>query len=68
MNTARQRVRQSYIERGVEVESDRKRHTQVIHYTPINTTTSYMLHTSRSLIVIEDRHKHRNMDRLLIHA
>ena len=61
-------MRQSEIEREIEGESERKRHRQVIHDTPINTTTSYMLHTSRSLIVIEDRHKHRNMDRLLIHA
>lgn len=27
-----------------------------------------MLHTSRSLIVIEVRHKHRNVDKLLIHV
>ena len=27
-----------------------------------------MLATLRSLIAIEDRHKHRNMDRLLIHV
>ena len=27
-----------------------------------------MLHTSRSLVAIEDRHKHRDMDRLLIHV
>ena len=29
---------------------------------------SIALRASRSLIAIEDRHKHRNMDRLLIHV